>query len=75
MYQKVLPITTADRDRVAPQNRFWLVLDGPIRLEDGTRPDVDRRLAANAVGVAPEDDGVTISKTLRAEGGEVVLGT
>ena len=62
-------------DRVAPQNRFWLVLDGPIRLEDGTRPDVDRRIAANAVGVEPEDDGVTISKTLRAEGGEVVLGT
>jgi len=61
-------------DRVAPQHRFWLVLDGPIRLENGDRPDVDRRIPASAFGVEPEAGGVTISKTLRIGDGEVILG-
>ncbi|MAB89688.1 MAG: hypothetical protein CMJ90_09550 [Planctomycetes bacterium] len=60
-------------DRVAPQHRFWLVLDGPVRLEDGTRPDLDQRIAASAYGVEPKAGGMTISKTLRAGDGEAVL--
>lgn len=59
-------------ERVAPQHRFWLVLDGPVQLEDGTRPDVDRRIAASAFGVEPERQGVTIVKRLRMRDGSVV---
>ena len=62
-------------ERVAPRNRLWLALDGEVRLQDGTRPDVDGRIPLSMLGVNPGDDGVAIHKVLRSQDHQITLRT
>ena len=61
---------SSDRDTLDPASVF-MVLDGPIRLDDGRRPDVDRRICLE--GLVEGSGELTIHKELRLEGGRATV--